>query len=169
MSKLWNSSWWKHSQLRTLGTQRWMSKCGFYFDCFSCSAACSYQLNMNNMSVCSKVTPPWLNSPQPHTPIQHIQHIAIQSGKKENIVMRSASISSPPHHTLTHLCSSRLAHTWLWLQRSSWSQENNNNKHGVFRFRVNTICIGCYNLKICYLAWLNCVISLTKSNSERNL
>ena len=75
MSKLWNSSWWKHSQLRTLGTQRWMSKCGFYFDCFSCSAACSYQLNMNNMSVCSKVTPPWLNSPQHHTPIQHIQHI----------------------------------------------------------------------------------------------
>ena len=109
----------------------------------------------------------------PHTHSTHSTHsthcIAIQSGKKENIVMRSASISSPPHHTLTHWCSSRLPHTWLWLQRSSWSQENNNNKHGVFRFRVNTICIGCYNLKICYLAWLNCVISLTKSNSERNL
>ena len=121
-----------------------MSKCGFYF---YCSAACSLQLNMNNMSVCSKVTPPWPHSPQPHTPIQHmehiqhIQHIAIQSGKKENIVMRSASIFSPPHHTLTHWCSSHHAHTWLWLQRSSWSQKNNNNKHEVFRFSVNTFYI----------------------------
>ena len=173
MSKLWNSSWWKHSQLRTLGTQRWMSKCGFYFNCFSCYAACSYQLNMNNTSVCSKVTPPSLhthhNPTHPFNTFNTFNTLPYRAERKRILLWglhRFPRLHTTHSHTGAAPGSLTPGYGYNALAgRRKTTTTNMEYSDSVSTHSVSDVIIYRY----VNLAWLICVISLTTSNSERNL